>query len=93
MQHLVRPAGETSEGRLRSPMRQQGYVYRRSTHEVTPYCSTLNPLERFWRHFKEQLGANKLYPDIAALLAAIEKQIALLEDHLENYPDNIVENR
>ncbi|MCO6449879.1 MAG: transposase [Caldilineales bacterium] len=27
----------------------------------TFYCSTLNPIERFWRHLKDQICVNALY--------------------------------
>ena len=50
---------------------------------LPPYCSTLNPIERFWRHLKDQVAANKLHPDMETLLAAIEKQLAA-----QNDPDN-----
>ena len=49
---------------------------------LPPYCSTLNPIERFWRYLKDRVAANKLHPDMETLLAAIEKQLAA-----QNNPD------
>ena len=40
---------------------------------LPPYCSTLNPIERFWRHLKDLATANKLFPTIEALLLNIHK--------------------
>ena len=47
---------------------------------LPPYCSTLNPIERFWRYLKDRVAANKLHPDMETLLAAIEKQLARQND-------------
>lgn len=55
---------------------------------LPPYCSTLNPIERFWRHLKDQVAANKLHPNMETLLAAIEKQLAVQND-LDN-PDRFM---
>ena len=43
------------------------------------YCSQLNPIERFWKHLKAVACANKLFADMDALVASIEK--ALLEQN------------
>lgn len=32
------------------------------------YCSDLNPIERFWRHLKDQACANKLQDNISEVL-------------------------
>ena len=37
------------------------------------YCSQLNPIERFWKHLKAAACANKLFPDMQALVASVEK--------------------
>ena len=42
---------------------------------LPPYCSTLNPTERFWRHLKDQACVNTLYPQSEDLLSAVEKQL------------------
>lgn len=47
---------------------------------LPPYCSTLNPIERFWRHLKEQACVNKLFPEISALLAAVDRALAAQND-------------
>jgi transposase len=35
---------------------------------LPPYCPTLNPIERFWRHLKDTATANKLFLSSTALL-------------------------
>lgn len=37
------------------------------------YCSELNPIERFWRYLKTSACANKLFPDMNALVASVEQ--------------------
>jgi transposase len=37
------------------------------------YCSELNLIERFWRYLKASACANKLFPDMNALVASVEK--------------------
>jgi transposase len=42
-------------------------------HRIRPlflpaYCSTLNPIERFWLHLKSLAAANTLYPAMSALV-------------------------
>lgn len=36
------------------------------------YCSQLNPIERYWKHLKSSACANKLFPDMEALVSSIE---------------------
>jgi putative transposase len=43
------------------------------------YCSQLNPIERYWKHLKSVACANKLFPDMDALVASVEQ--ALLEQN------------
>ena len=43
------------------------------------YCSQLNPIERFWKHLKAIACANKLFPDMDALIASVEQ--ALIEQN------------
>jgi transposase len=50
---------------------------------LPPYCSTLNPIERFWRHLKDQVCINKLFPDMEQLIQAVEKHLAA-----QNQPEN-----
>lgn len=44
------------------------------------YCSHLNPIERFWRHLKDQATANKLYLDLATLLDKIDQTVTAQND-------------
>ena len=44
------------------------------------YCSTLNPIERFWRHLKDQVCVNTLYPHIDDLVASVEHQLVCQND-------------
>lgn len=50
---------------------------------LPPYCSTLNPIERYWRHLKEQACVNKLFPDLPDLLAAVEITL-VAQNNLDN---------
>lgn len=40
---------------------------------LPPYCSDLNPIERFWRHLKDLACANKLEDSIEGVLKATVK--------------------
>jgi Transposase and inactivated derivatives len=40
---------------------------------LLPYCSDLNPIERFWRHLKDLACANKLQDNLEALMQCAEK--------------------
>jgi transposase len=40
------------------------------------YCSQLNPIERFWKHLKSLACANKLFPDMDALVSSVESILA-----------------
>ncbi len=40
---------------------------------LPPYCSDLNPIERFWLHLKDHACANKLYASMAELISAIQR--------------------
>ncbi len=39
---------------------------------LPPYCSDLNPIERFWRHLKDLACANKLQGNIEAVVKSAE---------------------
>jgi transposase len=47
------------------------------------YCSTLNPIERFWRHLKDLALANKLFLSTHALLQAIN-HIIVAQNQLDS---------
>lgn len=38
---------------------------------LPPYCSTLNPIERFWRFLKEQACSNHLFKSLDALVDSV----------------------
>ena len=40
---------------------------------LPPYCSDLNPIERFWRHLKDLACANKLQDHIDTVVKSAEK--------------------
>lgn len=51
---------------------------------LPPYCSDLNPIERFWRYLKDQACANHLEDDIDCLLEQAEKNL-----RRQNNPDSV----
>lgn len=40
---------------------------------LPPYCSDLNPIERFWRHLKDYACANKLFANIDAIVQSVTR--------------------
>ncbi len=42
---------------------------------LPPYCSDLNPIERFWRHLKDRACANKLQDTIEAVMCSAEQTL------------------
>jgi len=80
-----------------SPRCSSGHRSQRGKHDgcgeprvlviwLPPYCSDLNPIERFWRYLKDQACANHLEDDIACVLQQAERTMS----H-QNHPD--AENR
>ncbi len=51
-----------------------------TTFWLPPYCSDLNPIERFWRHLKDKACANRLFKTIADLLDSVAKVLAIQND-------------
>lgn len=47
---------------------------------LPPYCSDLNPIERFWRHLKDRACANKLQDTIDVVASNAEQ--VLIEQNL-----------
>lgn len=47
---------------------------------LPPYAPHLNPIERYWRHLKDQVCADKLYPSMEALHDALVKELTLQND-------------
>jgi hypothetical protein len=51
---------------------------------LRPYCALeLNPIERHWRHLKDQVCVNKLHPSLDELIASVEA-----ETERQNNPNN-----
>lgn len=40
------------------------------------YCSTLNPIERFWRYVKDKICVNKLFPSMKDVVDAFDAELA-----------------
>jgi transposase len=51
------------------------YEHRLLVFWLPPYCPTLNPIERFWRHLKDTATANKLFLTASALLDNLARVI------------------
>lgn len=49
------------------------FEHRLMTIWLPPYCSDLNPIERFWRHLKDLACANKLEDNIENVVKTTEK--------------------
>jgi transposase len=48
---------------------------------LPPYCALeLNPIERFWRHLKDQICVNKLFPSLPELVEAVETELKRQND-------------
>jgi len=50
---------------------------------LPPYCSTLNLIERFWRHLKDTVCVNKLFPNMLELLTSVQTCL-LTQNDLSN---------
>ena len=50
---------------------------------LPPYCSHLNSIERYWRHLKDMVAANRLAESLDVLCSAAEKTLAC-----QNQPDS-----
>jgi len=50
---------------------------------LPPYCSHLNSIERYWRHLKDIVAANRLAESLEVLCSAAEKTLAY-----QNQPDS-----
>jgi transposase len=49
------------------------------------YCSQLNPIERFWKHLKSIACADKLFPDMDALVSSVEQVLLEQNDQLSDF--------
>lgn len=55
---------------------------------LPPYCSMLNPIERYWRHLKEKACSNCLFKTVEELLHSVDKVLAIQNDL--NHSDRFV---
>ena len=55
---------------------------------LPPYCSTLNPIERYWRHLKDRVCINKLFPHMDDLVNAVDRELSAQND--PNNPDRFL---
>lgn len=55
---------------------------------LPPYCSDLNPIERFWRHLKDKACANRLFKLIDEVIDSVEKVLAIQNDL--SHPDRFL---
>lgn len=53
---------------------------RSMTFWLPPYCSMLNPIERYWRHLKEKACSNFLFKTVEDLIESVEKILAIQND-------------
>jgi transposase len=52
------------------------YSHRVLVFWLPPYCPTLNPIERFWRHLKDVATANHLFHSVQILLDNVRAVLA-----------------
>lgn len=54
---------------------------------LPPYCSDLNPIERFWKHLKEKACANRLFKTIVEMIDSVDKVLTVQNDlsHSERF--------
>lgn len=55
---------------------------------LPPYCSDLNPIERFWRHLKDIVCANHLFESIEILIQSLIATLDLQNDFA--YPGRLL---
>lgn len=48
------------------------------------YCSLLNPIERYWRHLKDTICVNKLFPSLPDLVEAVDHELTRQNDLANN---------
>lgn len=47
---------------------------------LPPYCSDLNPIERFWKHLKAKACANRLFADIDEVVNSVVNVLVAQND-------------
>ncbi len=50
---------------------------------LLPYSPDMNLIERFWKHLKQRVTANRLFANVQALLEAIQAELTA-----QNNPDD-----
>ena len=55
---------------------------------LPPYCSDLNPIERFWRHLKDKACANRLFKAIEDVIDSVDK-VLTIQNELD-HPDRFL---
>lgn len=51
------------------------------------YCSTLNPIERFWKHLKDQVCVDTRYPTMVQLIGSVQRELVCQNNYL--YPERL----
>jgi transposase len=59
---------------------------------LPPYCSDLNPIERFWRFLKDRACANKLQDNIDEVLKSAEKTLDIQNNTAADYRFHVSKN-
>ena len=59
---------------------------------LPPYCSDLNPIERFWRYLKDHACANKLQDNIEEVLKAAIKLMTVQNDQTVDLKFHVSKN-
>jgi transposase len=59
---------------------------------LPPYCSDLNPIERFWRHLKDLACANKLEDNIENVVKTTEKILNIQNDPASEFRFHVSKN-
>ena len=52
------------------------------TYWLPPYCSDLNPIERFWKHLKEKACSNRLFKQIKDVVDSVTQVLEIQNDRL-----------
>ena len=52
---------------------------------LPPYCSELNPIERFWGHLKSFACDNKLFASVTELVASAHRCLDIQNDLYDSH--------
>jgi transposase len=47
---------------------------------LPPYCSDLNPIERFWRHLKDKACSGRLFKTMADMISSVDNVLSVQND-------------